>query len=120
MTAQPLGSAPGGGAAPRGASDVELLHAVAAGDEGAFEELRGRYRGAVARVCQTVAGSEGEDCEQEVFARVWRKAALFDATRGSAAAWLLTVTRRTALNFRAAHRPPPVEHAPAGGLVEPA
>jgi len=37
-----------------------------------------------------------------VFARIWRKAALFNPERGTAAAWLLTVTRRTALNVRAA------------------
>src|SRR5262249_50678682 len=47
-----------------------------------------------------------EDCEQEVFARIWRKAELFDAGRGSAAAWLLTLARRTALNLRAGTRPP--------------
>ena len=122
MTAQPLrgpsvGPAP---APPAGASDVELLRAVAAGSEAAFEELRGRYRGAVARVCRAAAGAEKEDCEQEVFARVWRKAALFDPGRGSAAAWLLTLARRTALNVQAARRPPvPSEHEPPAGVAEP-
>jgi RNA polymerase sigma-70 factor (ECF subfamily) len=101
------------------ASDDELLHAIAAGDQAAFEELRSRYRGAVSRVCRAVAGSEGEDCEQEVFTRVWRKAALYDSTRGSAAAWLLTVTRRTALNMQAVHRPPPVENVQADESVGP-
>jgi RNA polymerase sigma-70 factor, ECF subfamily len=107
MTAEPLGT-PSEGSAPAspGASDAALLRAIAAGDETAFEELRGRYGRAVARVCRTVAGSEREDCEQEVFARIWGKAALFDPGRGSAAAWLLTLTRRTALNVRAARRPP--------------
>ena len=93
-----------------GATDVELLQAIAAGSEPAFEELRARYRRAVERVCRTVAGSEREDCEQEVFARVWGKAALFDPARGSAAAWLLTLTRRTASNVRAGglRAPPPI------------
>jgi len=81
------------------------LRAIAAGSEPAFEELRGRYERAVARVCGSVVGSEGEDCEQEVFARIWRKAALFDPSRGSAASWLLTVARRTALNLHATARP---------------
>jgi RNA polymerase sigma factor (sigma-70 family) len=93
-------------AAP-GRSDTELLQAVAAGSEAAFEELRGRYRRAVANVCRTVGASDREDCEQEVFARIWRKAALFDPTRGSAAAWLLTVARRTALNLQTGRRPWP-------------
>src|SRR5262245_38346309 len=96
------------------ASDVQLLQAIAAGSEPAFEELRDRYRGAVAAVCRAIAGREREDCEQEVFARVWRKAALYDPARGSAAAWLLTLTRRTAMNVRAGLRAPP----PIGAQVE--
>jgi RNA polymerase sigma-70 factor (ECF subfamily) len=91
--------------APRGASDAELLQAIAAGSEPAFEELRGRYGHAVSRVCRKVGASDREDCEQEVFARIWRKAALFDSRRGSAAAWLLTLARRTAVNVHTSHRP---------------
>ena len=121
MTAQPLGTqSDGSSAAPAGASDVELLQAIAAGNEAAFEELRGRYKGAVAGVCRAAAGPDREDCEQEVFTRVWRKAALFDPGRGSAAAWLLTVARRTALNLHAARRPPmPVEQEPAAEVAQP-
>jgi RNA polymerase sigma factor (sigma-70 family) len=105
---------------PRDASDVDLLRAIASGSEPAFEELRGRYGRAVERVCRTAAGSEREDCEQEVFARVWAKAALFDPARGSAAGWLLTLARRTALNQLAARRPPtPVDHEPVAGAAEP-
>jgi RNA polymerase sigma-70 factor (ECF subfamily) len=120
MTARPFRTrSDKAAAAPPGASDAELLQAIAAGSEPAFEELRVRYGRAVARVCQTLAGSEREDCEQEVFARVWRKAALFDARRGSAAAWLLTLARRTALNARAAPRPPiPVDREPLVGAAE--
>jgi RNA polymerase sigma-70 factor (ECF subfamily) len=88
------------------ASDAELLHEIANGSEASFEELRGRYGRAVARVCRAVAGSDAEDCEQEVFTRIWTKAALFDPGRGSAAAWLLTLARRTALNLQAGRRPP--------------
>jgi len=106
---------------PPGASDAELLEAIAAGNETAFEELRRRYRPAVARVCRTLAGSsEREECEQEVFARVWRKAALFDRARGSPAAWLLTLARRTALNLRGGRAPAvPVEQEPVGSAAEP-
>ena len=120
MTAQPQGTPPDSSAVPRGASDAELLQAIAARSEIAFEELRGRYGRAVARVCRTVAGSEGEDCEQEVFARIWRKAALFDPRRGSAAAWLLTLARRTALNLSAGRHPAvPIDQEPVGGAVAP-
>jgi RNA polymerase sigma factor (sigma-70 family) len=115
MRIQPERRRPIGSALP-GASDVELLRAVASGSEQAFAELRERYGRAVQRVCRSVAGVEGEDCEQEVFARIWRKAALYDPARGSAAAWLLTVVRRTALNLGAARRPPlPIEDPPVVG-----
>jgi len=120
MSRQPV-SSDASASPPPEASDAELLAAIASGSEPAFEELRGRYRCAVERVCRAVAGSEREDCEQEVFARVWVKAALFDPTRGSAAAWLLTVARRTVLNQLAVRRPPtPVDREPAEDVVEPA
>ena len=86
--------------APSAASDAELLRAIGEGSEPAFEELRHRYRRAVERACRSIVGGELEDCAQEVFVRIWRKAALYDCRRGSAPAWLMTVARRTALNFR--------------------
>lgn len=86
--------------APTDASDAELLGAIGAGSESAFVELRYRYRRAVESACRSIVGGELEDCAQEVFVRIWRKASLYDGRRGSAPAWLLTVARRTALNFR--------------------
>jgi RNA polymerase sigma-70 factor (ECF subfamily) len=116
MTPQPLESE-----VPQGPSDAELLEATAAGSEAAFEQLRARYRPAVARVCRTIAGSDREDCEQEVFARIWRKASLYDRRRGSAASWMLTVARRTALSTHGGRRPPlPVEEDALEEAVEPA
>jgi RNA polymerase sigma-70 factor (ECF subfamily) len=85
---------------PSAATDAELLRAIGEGSEPAFEELRNRYRRAVERACRAIVGGEQEDCAQEVFVRIWRKASLYDRDRGSAPAWLLTVARRTALNFR--------------------
>jgi RNA polymerase sigma-70 factor, ECF subfamily len=114
VSPQPLESG-----APTGPSDAELLEAIAAGSQTAFEELRGRYRPAISRLCRTIAGSEGEDCEQEVFARIWSKAMLFDRSRGSAAAWLLTVARHTALRTRSGRQPPmPVDAHSDGDAVE--
>jgi RNA polymerase sigma factor (sigma-70 family) len=88
------------GAASAQASDADLLEAISEGSEPAFEELRSRYRRAVERACRSIVGGELEDCAQEVFVRIWRKAALYDRGRGSAPAWLLTLARHTALNFR--------------------
>src|SRR5262249_50160474 len=106
--------------APSGMSDAALLRAIAFGSEPAFEELRRRYSGAVASVCRTMARSECEDCEQEVFARIWGKAALFAPARGSAAAWLLTLTRRAAVNAQAGRRRPlPVGQEPEAAVGPP-
>jgi RNA polymerase sigma-70 factor, ECF subfamily len=104
---------------PAEASDAELLHAIGEGSEPAFEELRQRYGRAVTRACRSIVGREAEDCSQEVFVRIWRKASLYDRRRGSAPAWLMTVARRTALNFRQ-HRevPLPEELADESGTIE--
>jgi RNA polymerase sigma-70 factor (ECF subfamily) len=105
--------------APSAASDAELLHAIGEGSEPAFEELRQRYRRAVERACRAIVGGELEDCAQEVFLRIWRKAALYDRARGSAPAWLLTLARRTALNFRQRRELPlPEELLDETGAVE--
>jgi RNA polymerase sigma-70 factor, ECF subfamily len=123
MKAQPHKAAAGRPLEPSARTgDAELLQAVAAGSETAFAELRARYRPAVARVCAGVGVSEREDCEQEVFTRVWRKAALYDPARGSAPAWLLTLARRTALNLQASRQrtPPPAGDEPPFDAGEPA
>jgi RNA polymerase sigma-70 factor (ECF subfamily) len=117
MTPQPQGT-PSDRRSPSGASDAELLEAIAAGSDAAFEELRGRYGRAVAHICGA-AGSDREDCEQEVFARIWRKAALFDSRRGSAAGWLMTVARRTAVSVRAEHATAPLDEESLAGVAEP-
>jgi RNA polymerase sigma-70 factor (ECF subfamily) len=104
---------------PSAASDAELLRAISEGSEPAFEELRQRYRQAVERACRAIVGGELEDCAQEVFVRIWRKAALYDRGRGSAPAWLLTLARHTALNFRRYRELPlPEELVDETGAVE--
>jgi RNA polymerase sigma-70 factor (ECF subfamily) len=95
------------------ASDAELLRAVADGSDAAFEELRHRYRGAVERTCRALLRGSAEDCAQEAFLRVWQKARLFDPRRGSAAAWLLTLTRNVAYNLGARREPEGRELVPA-------
>ncbi len=51
--------------------------------------------------------------------RIWRKASLYDRSRGSAPAWLLTIARRTALNFRRRRELPlPDQRADEAGAIE--
>jgi RNA polymerase sigma-70 factor (ECF subfamily) len=105
-----------------GPSDADLLAAVAAGSEPAFEELRRRYRSAVQSVCRAVLPDAADDCSQEVFVRVWQKAALYDAGRGSAPAWLLALARNVARNLCARRVPEPqaIEETAAADMSEPA
>ena len=102
-----------GSAVAAAASDAELLEAVAEGSEPAFEELRSRYNGVVERTCRSILRDGVDDCAQEAFVRIWRKASLFDRRRGSAAAWLLTLTRNVAYNLGARKEPEPREDVEA-------
>lgn len=81
-------------------SDVELLHAIASGDEGALARLYDQYRvilfGLLVRILSS--REEAEDILQEVFLQVWRRAADFDETRGKPFTWLVTLTRSRAID----------------------
>jgi RNA polymerase sigma-70 factor (ECF subfamily) len=81
-------------------SDVELLRAVAGGDEAALSELYNRYRlilfGLLLRILHSRA--EAEDCLQDVFLQVWRQAKGFDEARGRPFTWLVTMARSRAID----------------------
>jgi RNA polymerase sigma-70 factor, ECF subfamily len=82
-------------------SDEELLARVARGDEGALAELYDRFSrvtyGLAVRVLRDRALAE--DAVQEAFLAVWRTAASFDARRGSASTWVLTLVHRRAVDL---------------------
>ncbi len=81
-------------------TDVQLLHAVARGDEPALAQLYDRYRvilfGLLARILNS--REEAEDVLQEVFLQVWRRAADFDENRGRPFTWLVTLARSRAID----------------------
>lgn len=70
------------------------------GDESAFAELydatAARIHGLVKRIVRDAAQSE--EVTQEVYLEVWRQAARFDADRGSALSWLMTIAHRRAVD----------------------
>jgi RNA polymerase sigma-70 factor, ECF subfamily len=76
-------------------SDLELLQAIANGDEYALGVLYDRYRlilfGLLMRILSN--RQEAEDVLQEVFLQVWRRARDFDQLRGRPFTWLVTLTR---------------------------
>ena len=87
-------------AQPSEISDNELLAAVSRGDEQALAVIYDRYRlilfGLILRILHD--RQEAEDVLQETFLQVWRRARDFDATRGRAFTWLVTIGRSRALD----------------------
>jgi RNA polymerase sigma-70 factor (ECF subfamily) len=76
-----------------------LLAAAAAGDARAFENfynLTVRHAGAVVR--RIVGDNHLEDVLSDTYFQAWREASRFNAQRGSARAWLITIARSRALD----------------------
>jgi RNA polymerase sigma-70 factor, ECF subfamily len=86
--------------AERSRADAALLSRVATGDRAAFGELYDRFsRPLYATALRIVQSpSEAEDIVQEVFVTLWEKARTFDAARGSAFGWAVTLTRHRAID----------------------
>src|SRR4051812_12869332 len=82
------------------ADDVELLHAVARGDEAALARLYDQYRVILFVLLVRILGSgeEAEDVLQDVFIQVWRRARDYDALRGKPFTWLVTLARSRAID----------------------
>jgi RNA polymerase sigma-70 factor (ECF subfamily) len=87
--------------APESAPDLnELLTRVSRGDEQAFgavyDALGASVYGMAKRVIRDPA--RAEEVSQEVFIQVWQSAARFDASRGNAKSWVLTLAHRRAVD----------------------
>ncbi len=87
-------------AAPPTADLGELLRRSGRGDEEAFARLydatSARAYGLAVRVVRDP--SQAEEVAQEAFLEIWRTASRFDAARGSAVSWVLTLVHRKAVD----------------------
>jgi RNA polymerase sigma-70 factor (ECF subfamily) len=79
---------------------ADLLQRSARGDRDAFASLydaaAARVHGLALRVVRDPA--QAEEVTQEAFLEIWRTASRYDAERGSAVSWLLTIAHRKAVD----------------------
>lgn len=88
------------GPAPQSRDLDALLRRVARGDRDAFAAVydltKSRVFGLVVRVLRDAGYSE--ETTQEIYLEVWRTASEYDASKGSALAWLMTMAHRRAID----------------------
>jgi RNA polymerase sigma-70 factor (ECF subfamily) len=80
--------------------DFDLVKRVANGDQQAFLALYDRHAARVNALTLHILGDTmlAEEVTQDTFMKLWSRARLYLAERGSFGVWLLTIARRTALD----------------------
>ena len=81
--------------------DAAMIGAIADGNDGALRELYDRYGRIVYAVAYRVTGDAqlAEECTQDVFVRVWRRAGDFDPARAKVSTWLFAIARNRAIEL---------------------
>ncbi len=89
--------------------DTVLMSRVAEGNRRAFLALYDRYSAKVYGLALRVLGDPmtAEEVTQDAFLRLWTRAETYNPDRGKLSSWLLTITRRLAIDqFRLEARRP--------------
>lgn len=96
-------------------SELALVQRLQAGDEDALLLLHTRYANLVYSVAYRVLqdGMAAEEVTQDTFMRLWNKSLAFDPDKGRFITWLLTMTRRLAIDHLRRQR----RHEPQTGLL---
>jgi RNA polymerase sigma-70 factor (ECF subfamily) len=104
------------------APDDVLIAGLAAGDEGAARVFVGRFSSRAIGLAYQLLGDRAaaEDVAQEALVRAWRHAGTYDARRGSASAWMLTIVRNLAIDTLRLRRAQPFDpmNLPIGRLSD--
>ena len=97
-----------------------LLARCAAQDRAAFRALYSQGAPKLFGLLIRMLGerAEAEDALQEVFTRVWLKAARFDPARGSGMAWLVALARNHAIDRLRARPPRTEDEAPLDSIAD--
>jgi RNA polymerase sigma-70 factor (ECF subfamily) len=85
---------------PGAPTDVDLMTGIQAGDPDALSQLYDRYSGIVKALILRIIhnDSEADDLLQEVFMEIWNQAKNFSAQKGKPLGWMVTLTRRRAID----------------------
>ena len=89
------------GAEPGARSDLAAhIRLVARGDATAFDAIYDQVAASVFGIVRRVVRdpAQSEEVTQDVLLEIWRNAAKFDAERGSAIAWVMTLAHRRAVD----------------------
>src|SRR5256714_11517620 len=85
---------------PGAPSDVDLMLRIQAGDADELTQLYDRYGGIlkalILRIIQN--DTEADDLLQEVFLEIWNQAKNFSPQKGKPLGWMVTLTRRRAID----------------------
>lgn len=78
----------------------KILKRIQNNDESALSSLYDQYANAVFSVAIHVLqhSQDAEEVTQDVFLRIWKKSETFDPLKGTFLTWLLTITRRIAID----------------------
>jgi RNA polymerase sigma-70 factor, ECF subfamily len=102
--------------AARDMRHAALLGAAAQGDTRAFEEFYTLTLGFATAVVRRIAGpGHLEDVLSDAYFQAWQQAARFDALRGNALTWFLTIARSRALDRLRAEK---LRHAGQSGAPD--
>lgn len=94
-----------------------LLARIARGDQVALTEFYDATAARVYALARRIAPESAEETVADVYWQVWQQAQRYDATRGRALAWLLTICRTRALDQR--RKREPAENHPAPDSLRP-
>ena len=85
---------------PGAPSDVDLMLRIQSGDADALSQLYDRYSGIVKALILRIIhnDTEADDLLQEVFMEIWNQAKNFSAKKGKPLGWMVTMTRRRAID----------------------
>ncbi len=85
----------------KAATDAAAVARVAAGDAVALQDLYDRYGRVIYSFAYrlTQDSTLSEECVQDVFLALWRRAADFDPTRAKLTTWLFVVARNRAIEL---------------------